>query len=100
MRHVCDNKLILVVVEKTLKTEVPWDSTTETPQFNPLEKLPVLIPQDGAKPVYESHFILEWIEAKHPTPPMLPTDIDDRLFAKQVEVVADGEQFDPSVLSS
>ncbi|KJX99135.1 glutathione S-transferase like protein [Zymoseptoria brevis] len=72
-----------------LKTEVPWDSTTETPRYNPLEKLPVLIGQDG-KAVYESHFILEWLEAKHPDPPMLPNDIDDRLFAKQVEVVADG----------
>ncbi|EME48540.1 hypothetical protein DOTSEDRAFT_19064 [Dothistroma septosporum NZE10] len=73
-----------------LKTEVPWDSTTKTPEYNPLEKLPVLIPDNGAKPVYESHFILDWIEAKHPDPPMLPKDVDDRLFAKQVEVVADG----------
>ena len=24
-----------------LVTEVPWDSTTSTPQYNPLEKLPV-----------------------------------------------------------
>jgi glutathione S-transferase len=45
-----------------LKTEVPWDSTTETPQYNPLEKLPVLIGKDG-KAVYESHYILEWLEA-------------------------------------
>lgn len=37
-----------------LQTEVPWDSTTKTPEYNPLEKLPVLIP-DAGKPVYESH---------------------------------------------
>ncbi|KAK4635123.1 hypothetical protein CLAFUW4_02157 [Fulvia fulva] len=43
----------------TLQTEVPWDSTTKTPEYNPLEKLPVLIPDNGAKPVYESHFILD-----------------------------------------
>ena len=72
-----------------LVTEVPWDSTTATPRYNPLEKLPVLILEDGDS-VYESRFILEWIEAKHPTPPMLPADIDRRLFARRVEVVADG----------
>ena len=72
-----------------LQTEVPWDSTTATPQYNPLEKLPVLILDDG-RGVYESRFILEWIEVKHPAPPMLPDDPDERLFARQVEVVADG----------
>lgn len=73
-----------------LKTEVPWDSTTETPNFNPLEKLPCLILEDGKSVVYESHFILEWLETKYPDPPLLPKNVDDRLFAKQVEVVADG----------
>lgn len=72
-----------------LITEVPWNSTTATPRYNPLEKLPVLVLPDGTG-VYESRFILEWIEAKHPAPPMLPDDVDARLFARQVEVVADG----------
>ena len=75
-----------------LQTEVPWDSTTNTPQHNPLEKLPVLIPNEG-KPVYESHFILEWLEAKYPPPRYYgihPRTQDDLLFAKQVEVVCDG----------
>ena len=74
-----------------LLTEVPWDSTTQTPQYNPLEKLPVLIDEKSKTAVYESHFILEWIEAKFPhTKPLLSADVDERLFAKQVEVVADG----------
>ena len=75
----------------TLQTEVPWDSTTQTPQYNPLEKLPVLILEDG-KAVYESSFILEYIEAKYPQHPLLPPakDVDEYLFAKQVQVVADG----------
>jgi glutathione S-transferase len=72
-----------------LITEVPWDSTSATPKYNPLEKLPVLLLEDGGS-VYESRFILEWIEAKHPAPPMLPEDTDARLFARQVEVVVDG----------
>ena len=72
-----------------LVTEVPWDSTTATPQYNPLEKLPVLLLPDGGS-VYESHFILEWLEAYYPTPPLLPQDIAGRLAARQVEVLADG----------
>ncbi|KAK5685065.1 hypothetical protein LTS10_003140 [Elasticomyces elasticus] len=72
-----------------LQTEVPWDQTTVTPQYNPLEKLPVLILDDQTA-VYESHYILEWLEAKYPEPALLPSDIDDRLFAKKVEVLCDG----------
>jgi len=86
-------KVRIVLAEKAipfeLVTEVPWDSTTATPRHNPLEKLPVLILDDGTS-VYESRFILEWIEAKHPTPPMWPKDVDMMLFARRVEVVADG----------
>ena len=72
-----------------LRTEVPWDSTTETPRHNPLEKLPVLILDDGSA-VYESRFILEYLEAKYPTPPMLPDDIDGKLAARHIEVLCDG----------
>jgi glutathione S-transferase len=73
-----------------LVTEVPWDATTETPRYNPLEKLPVLVPDDGGEPVYESHFILEYLEAKHPDPPLLPADVDGRLAARRLEVLCDG----------
>ena len=72
-----------------LQTEVPWGSTTRTPAYNPLEKLPVLILPDG-RGVYEFRFVLEWLEAKHPEPPPLPADADDKLAARQVEVIADG----------
>ena len=86
---------------------MPWDSTTHTPLYNPLEKLPVLIDDSTNLPVsvYESQFILEWLETKYPPPTyaaMLPSGLearqddrlfakqDDRLFAKQVEVLRDG----------
>ena len=62
-----------------LATEVPWDSTTETPAYNPLEKLPVLVLPDG-RGLYKSRFILEWLEAKHPEPPLLPADTDGILI--------------------
>ncbi|KAF2092283.1 glutathione S-transferase domain-containing protein [Saccharata proteae CBS 121410] len=92
-----------------LITEVPWDSTTQTPQHNPLEKLPVLVLADpsnsdtnghretGRKTkipaptaIYESRYVLEWLEAKHPTPSLMPDTIDARLFARQIEVLCDG----------
>ena len=60
-----------------------------TPQYNPLEKLPVLILEDG-NAIYESHYIMEWIEAKHPTPPLVPEDVDNRLLARKFEVLCDG----------
>jgi glutathione S-transferase len=72
-----------------LVTEVPWNDDTSLPQFNPLEKLPVLIPDHG-NPVYHSSHIMEWIERRYPTPPLLPPDDDGILEHKRVEVVADG----------
>ncbi len=72
-----------------LATEVPWNSDTATPLHNPLEKLPVLI-VDAETSVYESRFILEWIEAKHPAPPLMPADVEERLAVKRLEVLGDG----------
>lgn len=83
-----------------LQTEVPWDSDTQTPNYNPLEKLPVLIHNATGKSVYESAFILEWIEVKHKDrePKLIPADDEERLRVKEIEVVADGScPFLPSV---
>ena len=86
-------KVRIALLEKgipfTLKTEVPWDQATETPKYNPLEKLPVLI-TEGGESVYESRFILEWLEARHPVPSLLPDDVEGQLAARQLEVLADG----------
>ena len=72
-----------------LITEVPWDSTTRTPQHNPLEKLPVLLWPDGSA-TYESRYILEVLEARHPEPPLVPAGTEARLAARGVEVLCDG----------
>jgi glutathione S-transferase len=72
-----------------LITEVPWDNDTRTPQFNPLEKLPVLICDNG-ETVYESRFINEWIEYQHPDPPLMPKEKDSILLTKRFEILADG----------
>jgi glutathione S-transferase len=72
-----------------IKNEIPWHADTETPQFNPLEKLPVLIPDQG-EPVYESSYILDWLEQRYPTPPMLPTDGEAKLEVKRYDVLVNG----------
>ena len=49
----------------------------------------MLILEDGSS-VFDSRFILEYLEAKFPTPALLPDSVDDRLAARQTEVIADG----------
>jgi glutathione S-transferase len=86
-------KVRIALAEKCIPfeliTEVPWNSATATPKYNPLEKLPVLLLDDGTS-VYESRFILEYLELKHPAPSLLPPDIDGILAAKRLEVLCDG----------
>jgi glutathione S-transferase len=62
---------------------------TSTPKYNPLEKLPILLTDDGNS-VYEPRYILEYLKANHPSPPPLPENIKGVLAAKQFEVLADG----------
>ena len=58
-------KVRIALAEKGLPfelvTEVPWDSGTQTPKYNPLEKLPVLdsLSQLAGKPV-AVHFHADW----------------------------------------
>lgn len=86
-------KVRIQLAEKSIPfeliTEVPWNSDSQTPQFNPLEKLPVLICDDG-ETVYESRFVNEWVEIQHPDPPLMPKDKESLLLAKRFEVLADG----------
>ena len=86
-------KVRIALAEKGLPfellTEVPWDSSTSTPQYNPLEKLPILLLPDGSS-VYESSHILQYLELKHPQVPLLPDDIDGKLAALKLEVLCDG----------
>ena len=86
-------KVRIALAEKNLPfellTEVPWNSDTITPRFNPLEKLPILLLPDGTS-VYESHHILQYLELKFPDTPLLPRQVDDRLAALKLEVLCDG----------
>ena len=86
-------KVRIALAEKGLPfellTEVPWDTTTTTPRYNPLEKLPILLLGDGTS-VYESSYILQYLELKHPQVPLVPKDIDGHLAARKLEVLCDG----------
>ena len=86
-------KVRIALAEKAIPfqliTEVPWNRDTITPQYNPLEKIPILLCPDGTS-VYESRFILEWLELKHPLPSLTPRDVDGVLHAKRFEILADG----------
>ena len=86
-------KVRIALAEKGLPfellTEVPWDNSTTTPRYNPLEKLPILLLDDGTS-VYESSYILQYLELKHPQVPLLPKDIDGHLAARKLEVLCDG----------
>lgn len=86
-------KVRIALAEKSipfeLLTEVPWNDDTSLPQHNPLEKLPVLI-LDSGDTLWESSFILEWIERKHPAPPLLPPDDDGILAHKRMDALASG----------
>jgi glutathione S-transferase len=86
-------KVRIALIEKgipfELITDVPWNQDTIARQHNPLEKIPVLLCPDGTS-VYESRFILEWLELKHPLPRLTPDDGDGILAVKRFEVLADG----------
>jgi len=75
-----------------LQNEIPWHSTTETPKYNPLEKLPILIFDDGRPPIYESWYIQEYIVQKYRGTglDLMPSSIDDQLLVRQIQILADG----------
>ncbi|HLG86889.1 MAG TPA: glutathione S-transferase N-terminal domain-containing protein [Alphaproteobacteria bacterium] len=86
-------KVAIALIEKGIAFETvfdePWSDQTCTPQYNPLEQLPILIADDG-EIAFESTFILEWIERRFPSPPLLPPNDDGILAAKRLQLLAEG----------
>lgn len=79
----------------TLQNEIPWHkSETQTPLYNPLEKLPILLnPEDPSfEPVYDSAHIQEYLVQKFPDkgPRLLTGDVDLDLKARQIQVLSEG----------
>ncbi|KAF1942832.1 glutathione S-transferase domain-containing protein [Clathrospora elynae] len=86
--------LALKAIPFNLQNEIPWESTTETPRHNPLEKLPILIfpASDGRSPVYDSAHIQEYIVRKFPDrgPKLVTGDVDLDLEIRQIVVLSEG----------
>lgn len=72
-----------------LVTEQPWSREASAPRYNPLGKVPALILPDG-ETVYESSFIVEWLETMHPEPALMPADPKARLDARRLDVLGGG----------
>lgn len=79
-------------IDFELQSEIPWHSDTETPKYNPLEKLPILIFDDGRQPIYDSVHIQDYIIQKYAAqgPQLITGDIDTDLQLKQVQVLSEG----------
>ena len=75
-----------------LQNEIPWHNDTKTPQYNPLEQLPILLFDDGSESVYHSAHIQEYIVAKYAAkgPRLLTGDLDLDLKAKQLVLLSVG----------
>ena len=78
-------KVAIALIEKGIDYEVqydvPWGNQTCTPEYSPLEQLPILIEEDG-NCIYDSVYILEWLERRFPERPLLPNGNDALLEAK------------------
>jgi glutathione S-transferase len=84
--------LSLKQIPFTLQNEIPWESSTQTPKYNPLEKLPILIFPDGRPPVYDSAHIQEYIVRKYAdhSPALITGDVDQDLEIRQIVVLSEG----------
>ncbi|MEH1785194.1 glutathione S-transferase family protein [Nostoc sp.] len=85
----------ITLLEKGLEfelVEIKLDGEQFQPEFltiNPFHHIPVLV-DDGFN-VVESLAILDYLEAKYPTPAMLPKDVKDLAIARMVQLVTVNE---------
>lgn len=86
-------KARIALLEKGIACDIeidnPWNPGAQAPTHNPLGKIPILITDEGNR-VFDSKVIVEYLEAAHPTPPLLPRHPMARVAAKQIEALADG----------
>jgi glutathione S-transferase len=87
-------KTRIALLEKGLQWETTWVDLAKGEQkkpeylaINPVGKVPALI--DDGVVVHDSTIINEYLEDKHPTPPLLPRDPAVRARARSFEDYAD-----------
>lgn len=85
----------VALLEKQISFEpilVKLDGDQFHPDFtaiNPLQRIPVVV--DNGLPIVESLAILDYLEAKYPTPPLIPSDPQALAIIRMVEMVAVNE---------
>jgi glutathione S-transferase len=86
-------KIAIALLEKGISFDTiwdePWGRETCVAEYNPLAQLPILIADDG-EALFDSTYILEWIERRYPLPPLMPADDNGILEAKKLMVMAEG----------
>jgi glutathione S-transferase len=85
-------KVAVALHEKGLPFEtvydLPWAEATETRRHSPLEQLPILL-RDNGEAIYDSSFILDWLEWFHPETALLPGPLEDRVQARRLQVLGE-----------
>ncbi len=86
-------KVRIVAAEKFIDYEfvvdVPWEETTQVPDFNPLGKVPVWVLDDG-KTLFDSRVIVEYLDSVSPVGHVMPKEPRPRIQVKRWEALADG----------
>ena len=85
-------KAAIALIEKAIPYEVtydmPWGDGTCTPQYSPLEQLPILI-LDNGETVYDSSFILDWLELAYPEPPLMPSSASEEISERKLKMLGE-----------
>lgn len=85
-------KVAVALLEKgipySIRYDMPWAEGTCTPEYSPLEQLPILVTEEGEH-VYDSRYILDWLELKHPEPPLVPGTVEGTLRQKLVQTLSE-----------
>ncbi len=86
-------KVRIALIEKKIDYEeiidVPWNENTLTENKNPLGKIPILL-LENKPPLFDSKLIINFLDNYVDDPLMYPTNTDENLKAKLIEIVADG----------
>jgi glutathione S-transferase len=85
-------KVAVALKEKAIQFDVtydvPWGKDTCVAQYSPLEQLPILILDDGTT-VYDSSFILEWLEVRYPDRPLISSNAEQALTTRFVKLLGE-----------
>lgn len=85
-------KVAIALIEKGLpyrvQYDVPWGEETCTPDYSPFQQLPILI-TDQHENIYDSTYILEWLEHVYPEPALLPRDPKMLLYQKLIQMLGE-----------